>query len=169
MVAPVPRSAVVGGKIAGGATLGFIQGMIFLLLAPTIGIEPRLTTFLASAGVIALVAFALTGLGFLLAWRMDSTQGFHAVMMVLLLPLWLLSGAFFPAEGAPVWLAIIMRIDPLTYGLAAFRHALALGAEVPPAGLPPFGPSIAVTILFAAVSFAAAVILARRRAAGAGT
>ncbi len=169
LVAPIPRSSLVLGKVLGGTALALMQGGLVMLCAPFLGFRLGLMNTLACAIVLSIIAFSLTALSFCIAWRMDSTQGFHAVMMVLLLPLWLLSGAFFPAEGAPVWLAIIMRIDPLTYGLAAFRHALALGTEVPPAGLPPFGSSIAVTILFAAVSFAAAVILARRRGAGAGT
>ena len=68
------------------------------------------------------VALALTALGFLLAWRMDSTQGFHAVMSVLLLPMWLLSGAFFPAEHG--FLHWIMLLNPLTYGVAGLRRLL---------------------------------------------
>ena len=78
------------------------------------------------------MAFGLTGLGFILAWRMDSTQGFHAIMNLFLMPLWLLSGALFPLDGAPHWLRMIMRLNPLTYGVSALHHALAMRA----AGLP---------------------------------
>ncbi len=46
--------------------------------------------------LLALISLALTALGFVIAWRMDSTQGFHAMMSVFLMPMWLLSGAFFP-------------------------------------------------------------------------
>ena len=69
------------------------------------------------------VSVALTGLGFLIAWRMDSTQGFHAIMSVFLLPMWLLSGAFFPMDVGG-WLGWIIRINPLTYGVAGLRHYL---------------------------------------------
>ena len=75
---------------------------------------------------MALLAFGLTNLGLLIAWRMDSTQGFHAIMNLLLIPIWLLSGAFFPSAGVPGWLAWTMKFNPLTYGLAAFRHSLYL-------------------------------------------
>src|SRR5207244_3906242 len=95
-------------------------------------------------GVLALVAFALVNLGLCIAWRMESTQGFHAIMNLLLIPLWLLSGAFFPATGAPRALRWLMRIDPLTYGMAALRRCLYLGDAAPAAGLPGLGLSLAV-------------------------
>ena len=69
------------------------------------------------------MSIALTALGFLIAWRMDSTQGFHAIMSVFLLPMWLLSGAFFPMDVGG-WLGWIIRINPLTYGVAGLRHYL---------------------------------------------
>ena len=75
-------------------------------------------------GVMFLMAFSLTSLGLVIAWRMDSTQGFHAIMNLMLLPIWLLSGAFFPASGVSPWLAWVMQVNPLTYGMAALRHCL---------------------------------------------
>ena len=68
------------------------------------------------------IAFGLTGLGFLIAWKMDSTQGFHAIMNLFLIPLWLLSGSLFPASGAAGWLGTVMAANPLTYGVAALRQ-----------------------------------------------
>jgi ABC-2 type transport system permease protein len=46
--------------------------------------------------VLLCIAFSMPNLGLIIAWRMRSTQGFHAIMNLLLMPLWLLSGAFFP-------------------------------------------------------------------------
>jgi len=103
--------------------------------------------------VIALIGFALTSLGLVIAWRMESTQGFHAVMNLLLVPMWLLSGAFFPPSGAPGWLAALMRANPLTYGVAALRWALYGSAPEVGTGLPGPGVAIAVTILAAVVAF----------------
>jgi ABC-type polysaccharide/polyol phosphate export permease len=99
---------------------------------------------------------------------MDSTQGFHAIMTVFLMPLWLLSGAFFPAAGAPVWLSRIMSLNPLTYGVAAFRHALYPGDATLRQQIPAAGWSLGVTLLFGAVAIGAALMLARRHGAGAG-
>jgi ABC-2 type transport system permease protein len=158
LVAPVPRSGVVLGKVLGGTLLAMIQGCFFLVLASVFGIPLSGTALLSAVGVLFLMGFALTGLGFCIAWRMDSTQGFHAVMSVFLLPMWVLSGAVFPLEGAASWLAWIMRLNPLTYGVRALREALWL----PAGGL---DLDLAVTVLFGAATFVAARWLAGRRTA----
>src|SRR6185503_16062689 len=88
LVAPVPRSAFVFGKLLGGTSLAFVQGILFMLLAPLVGIP--VSSIPITLLLLALVAFSLTGLGYIIAWKMDSTQGFHAIMNLLLIPMWLL-------------------------------------------------------------------------------
>ena len=124
LVAPIPSFALVLGKVLGGATLALMQAILFLPLAPVIGIQFTIDSFFATLAVLALLALALTSLGFALAWRMDSTQGFHVVMNVFLIPMWLLSGALFPAAGAPAPLKWLIAINPLTYGMSALRHGM---------------------------------------------
>src|SRR2546425_11372478 len=77
-----------------------------------------------AAVVVFLVSFSLTALGFAIAWPMDSTQAFHAIINLFLIPLWLLSGALFPLSGASGWLRMLMRINPLTYGVEALHELL---------------------------------------------
>jgi ABC-2 type transport system permease protein len=166
LVAPVARWMIVLGQALGATTLALLQGTLFLALAPAVGIPLTLAAVAAAMAVMFLIAFALTSLGLLIAWRMDSTQGFHAIMNLILLPIWLLSGAFFPATGAPAWLAWVMTLNPLTYGVAALRRTLYLGDPAAAGGLPPAGLSIAVTIVFGAVAFAAATRAADREPAG---
>ena len=96
LVAPVPRMAIVLGKVLGGTTLATIQGLIFLVFAPLVGVHMSLASFLLVVMTVSLVSFALTALGFAIAWPMDSTQAFHAIINLFLIPLWLLSGALFP-------------------------------------------------------------------------
>jgi ABC-2 type transport system permease protein len=124
MVAPVPRSAIVLGKVLGGTTLAAIQGLIFLAFAPFVGVHLGIIDFLLVVFVVFLVSFALTSLGFAIAWPMDSTQAFHAIINLFLIPLWLLSGALFPLAGAAGWLRLVMRLNPLTYGVEALRVLL---------------------------------------------
>src|ERR1041385_1711504 len=116
MVAPVNRSGIVLGKVLGGTTLSAIQGLLFLVFAPFIGLKFGLEQFLIVVLVTFLVAFALTALGFVIAWRMQSAQGFHAIINLFLIPLWMLSGALFPVHGASGWLKWLMDINPLKYG-----------------------------------------------------
>jgi len=157
LVAPVPRASIVLGQVLGATTLAVLQGTLTLVLAPFIGIPLSVTSVLATVAVMILVALALTSLGLIIAWRMDSTQGFHAIMNLILLPIWFLSGAFFPASGAPAPLSWLMAIDPLTYGMAALRHCLYLGHPSLVDPVPGFGFSLLLTVLFAAIAFALAV------------
>jgi ABC-2 type transport system permease protein len=160
LVAPVPRSAIVLGKILGGTTLAAIQGGIFLLLAPFAHVTVRLVDVPALVLVILLASFGVTGLGFLLAWRLDSTQGFHAIMNLFLIPMWILSGALFPASGAAGWIRALMMINPLTYGVSALRVLFAGGAV---AGEPPLVVSIGVTAAFAGVILVVGAAAVRQR------
>lgn len=161
LVAPVRRSAIVLGKVLGSTTLALGQAIVFLLFAPLAGISLTVGGILASVGVLLVVAVGLSALGFLVAWPMDSTQGFHAVMNLFLIPLWLLSGAFFPASGASRWLGWIMMVNPLTYGVSALRYTMYLGTESPGGTESSFPLSMGVTVLFAAVM----IVLAARAVA----
>jgi ABC-2 type transport system permease protein len=161
MVSPISRAGIVLGQALGGTTLAVIQGVLFLALAPLVGIALTPLSVVAVVLVIAAIAFALTSLGLVIAWRMESTQGFHAIMNLLLLPIWFLSGAFFPATDAPAVLRWVMQIDPLTYGLAALRHSLYLGGTVS-SDLPALGASLAVSAIFGVLMFAAATAVADR-------
>jgi ABC-2 type transport system permease protein len=78
--------------------------------------------------VMLLSALALTGMGTALAWWVRSTAGYHAVMSIVLLPMWVLSGAMFPLKGAGPLLAWVMRLNPLRFAVEGLRRAL-YGAE----------------------------------------
>jgi len=164
LAAPVPRSAIVLGQALGGTTLGLLQGVLLLAAAPLAGVPLSAAGVLAAVGVMALMGFALTSLGLLFAWRIDSTQGLHSIMNLALLPLWLLSGAVFPAEGAHPLLALAMKANPLTYGVAALRRSLYLSSPASVQGLPGMEVSLLVTALFALLAFLAAVRTAERSA-----
>lgn len=161
LVAPVPRMAIVLGKVLGGTTLALIQAMLFLALAPMAGISISPAQFPHLVLVIALLAFALTGLGFVIAWRLDSTQGFHAIMNLLLVPMWVLSGAVFPASGAAAWLRPLMLVNPMTYGVAGLQQIL-----IGPTNGPLPGAAEGVTLAFGLIMLAAGTMLASRQAQG---
>ena len=163
LVAPVSRASIAAGKVLGGATLAWLQSVVFLALAPLSGISLTLSSILAAAGVLAVLGIALTAVGFAFAWKVDSVQGFHAVMNLLLVPMWLLSGAFFPPSGAPGWLAAVMKANPLTYGVAALRWALYGSAPEVGTGLPGPAAALAVTLVAAVVAFGIDVLVIRGR------
>src|SRR5204863_6823667 len=137
--------------LLGATSLAVIQGVLFMLLAPLVGFAWNGIPL--TLVILTLVAFSPTGLGYIIAWKMDSTQDFHAIMNVLLIPMWLLSGAVFPAKNASFWLRAVIMINPLTYGLAAVRWCMygpTLGATM---DLPPFALSLAITIGFGLLMF----------------
>jgi len=159
LVAPVPRTAIVLGKVLGGTTLAAVQGLIFLIFAPFAGIHLNPVQILLVGVVVFLVSFSLTALGFAIAWPMDSTQAFHGIVNLFLIPLWLLSGALFPLSGASVWIRVIMRVNPLTYGVEALRVLLYPGTESDF----PLTSAMATLVLFSLVMFGIALLVANRR------
>ncbi len=124
LVSPVSRYAIVIGKLMGGMTLALIQGALILLIAPWAGIPLTWTTYFESVMVLAAVGFVVTGIGFMVAWPSTSVQGFHAVMNLFLMPMWLMSGAAFPAESASVWMRWIMQVNPMYYGNVFLQRTL---------------------------------------------
>jgi len=109
---------------------------------------------------IFLVSFSLTGLGFIIAWPMDSTQAFHAIINLFLIPLWLLSGSLFPLSGASLWIRLLMRVNPLTYGTEALRSLLFPGAQSTDLSL---SGNFLVLTLFGLIMFALSFLVANRR------
>ncbi len=160
LVAPISRGAIVAGKVLGGSTLALGQAALLLAAIPWLGLRPGASGLALALLVLTLIALALTALGFIIAWQLDSTQGFHAIMNLVLMPMWLLSGAFFPPTGAAGWMRPLIAVNPLTYGVAALREALAPGAAGTDA--PSFGLALGVTAAFALVTFLAARALAER-------
>jgi ABC-2 type transport system permease protein len=161
LVAPVPRSTIVLGLVAGGTTLAVAEAALFLVLAPLAGFQLTLVGVTIVLVAAALTALAFTALGFTIAWRLDTTRGFHAVMNLFLLPLWFLSGAVFPPDSLPAGVRWVMYLDPVTYGVAAIRMGL-YWPEAAPGVAFPLISALAATALFAALMVALAVRTVRK-------
>jgi len=159
LVAPVSRSCLVLGKVLGGTVLALLQGVLFLVAGLVLGLVPGgLPGAAIGTLVLFIVSFALTSLGFAIAWSMDSTQGYHSIMNLFLIPMWLLSGALFPVTGAFTWIKAVMAANPLTYGVAGLRQSLGGTAEFASPAV-----CLLVSIGFAVVMFAIATAVAMRR------
>lgn len=135
MVSPVPRWAIAGGKILGGAAIAFLQAGILLVFLPLLNLWPGFGWLLLVLAMLAVTSLAMTGIGVAFAWRSESVQGFHAVMNLVLMPMWLLSGAFFPPEGSNVVLRWVMYANPLTWCSRAIQRALCGEADVMAIGI----------------------------------
>lgn len=172
LVSPLPRWGLVVGKLLGGTILAILQAALFLLIGQimtALGLAPAMSTELGTVNAILLilfmivVAFSLTGLGFIMAWKLDSVQGFHAVMSIFLMPMWLVSGAFFPG-GESGFLAWVIRLNPLTYGVAGIRRLMYSGETPLPASeaLPSLQMCLMATLLFAVFTLAGSILVSRR-------
>ena len=160
LVSPASRLSMVLGKVAGAAALAWVQGLIFLLFAPLAGLKVSLLVAFEVAALLLLISLSTTALGFLFAWQMDSSQGFHAVMNLVLLPLWMLSGAMFPAKDAHGWVKLLMSVNPMTYGLAALRRLM--DPLVDP-GTPGLLTSVVVTAILGGLLLLASAMAASRK------
>jgi ABC-2 type transport system permease protein len=124
LVAPVSRWSIVLGKCLGGATVASFQGIVILLLAGTVHVPYNPELMLILVGELLLVSLALTSFGVMAASRIEQVESFQVVMQFFVLPMFFLSGAFFPLSKLPAWLKALTVIDPLTYGVDPMRRAV---------------------------------------------
>jgi len=142
LVAPVSRSAIVTGKILGGATIATIQGIIMLALAGLADVPYNPVLLLTLAGELFLLAFTLTSFGVMMAARITQFQAFMALTQMLVMPLFFLSGALYPLHGLPGWLSVLTRLDPLTYVVYPMRHAVFTHLSLPPSAVQALSPGL---------------------------
>lgn len=124
LVAPVSRTSVAVGKTLSGCFQSMIQGGIILALSPLVDVHLTPVIIVEVLFLIFLTSFALTSLGLLIASRMESFEGFNLIMNFLIMPMFLLSGAFFPMQGLPAWLKTLVSVNPLTYAVDALRGVI---------------------------------------------
>ena len=132
LVAPVSRAALVIGKCLGGATVATLQGFVILALAGLVHVPYNPVMFLEVMGMLLLLSFTLTAFGVMVAARITQMQAFMALNQMMVMPLFFLSGALYPLNGLPAWLAVVTRFDPITYVVAPMRH----GGVQPPQPFP---------------------------------
>jgi len=159
LVSPASRTSLVLGKILGAATLGWIQGLMLLVFAPLAGVSIGLLELAWVVAAMVVISFTLTGLGFAISCKMDSTAVFAGVMMLLLVPMWMVSGALFPMATAHGWVKALMWINPLTYSISLLNHTLRL-----PSAAPGALESLAITAAFGLVLLLASGLLAGQKA-----
>jgi ABC-2 type transport system permease protein len=132
MVAPVRRSSLVIGKCLGGATVAAFQGVILICLAGAVHVPYAPVLILEIFGLQLLVAFSVTAFGVMAAARIKQMQSFMALTQMIIMPMYFLSGALFPVSGLPQWLAILNRLDPLTYAVDPMRRAIFAHLNISP-------------------------------------
>ncbi len=149
LVAPISRVSIVVGKAVSGTAISVAQAVIILVLVPLLGLHLTVIEFIEVVAVSVMVSFCITSMGILIAARLTSFDGFNVIMNFLVMPMFFLSGAMYPVTSMPHVLRQITHINPLTYGIDAFKHVLLRSAT------PPLGPEFPLaldTIVVIAVS-----------------
>ncbi|GAB3973819.1 hypothetical protein GCM10029978_053960 [Actinoallomurus acanthiterrae] len=142
LVAPVSRSAIVVGKVLGGAIVATFQGIVLLALAGLAGVPYDPAMLLLLVLVMFIGAFTITAFGVVLAARIKKMQSFFGIMQMAMMPMLFLSGALFPLSGLPTWLGVLTRINPLTYAVDPLRHVVFSHITASPALLHRFNPGV---------------------------
>jgi ABC-2 type transport system permease protein len=134
LVAPISRTGIVLGKAIGATLQASIQVALMLVLAPLLGVTLNVGIILGLVPMVIILSLGLAGLGIFLASFMRSQQGFQTMMQIIIFPLIFLAGVFFPVNNVPVWMEVISKVNPLTYGVDAVRQVF-LGSEASAMGL----------------------------------
>ena len=142
MVAPIRRSSIVIGKCLGGATVAGLEGVILIALAGAVHVPYKPTLILGVFGLQLLLAFSITSFGVMLAVRMKQIQSFMGLMQMSVMPMFFLSGALFPVAHLPRWLAVLNRIDPMTYAVYPMRRVVFNHLDITPAARKALDPGV---------------------------
>jgi daunorubicin resistance ABC transporter membrane protein len=155
LVAPGSSSAMVLGKIAGVVSLTLIQSVLLFAFAPIAGYSLGDVAWVSLLAAVVLSTMGLTAMNIAIAWKMTSVQGYHAIMSLATIPLWMLSGALFPVQEGGI--GLLMKLNPVTYMVSATRSSLGGDAHVA------LSTSLGLTAAFAVVTLLVSAYLCRRK------
>jgi ABC-2 type transport system permease protein len=142
LVAPIRRSSIVIGKTLGGATVASFQGVILILLAGAVDVPYDPVLILGIFGLQLILAFSITAFGVMVAARIKQMQSFMGVMQMIVMPMFFISGALFPVTNLPGWLAVLNRLDPLTYAVDPMRRLVFAHLDLTPAARETLAPGV---------------------------
>jgi ABC-2 type transport system permease protein len=153
LIGPAGVQGAVLGKVIATASLGFVQGILFLPLTFFLKIEVTLNGIMLSIVFLLIGSLCFALMGVLCAWLCPSSSAFHAVMSIVLIPMWLLSGAMFPVTHGILWW--LSYLNPMAYLVGGLRVVL----------LPTFGSAFYLflgLLFFSLINFAWLVLVLKK-------
>lgn len=159
LVAPISRTSVVVGKALGGASIAILQGVLMLVFIPFAHVNISVGEGFMLVGLMLVLAVSLTSMGLLLGSRIKSMQAFQAAMNLLMFPIMFLSPVMFPVEQLPGWLATLVKINPVSYGVDAVRQAVMGVQESAPFGIYLFDYRMSIGLDVAVMAFFGLIML----------
>ncbi|HSK91925.1 MAG TPA: ABC transporter permease [Euzebyales bacterium] len=161
LVAPLSRTGIVLGKAVGAAAVALLQALLLLFVAPLVGVDLDIGIVVRLVPIVVLLSLVLSGLGIIIGSFMRSQHGFQMVLQILVFPMVFLAGVFYPVDTLPVWMEILSKSNPVTYGVDAIRQVF-LGSDPAAAGLgvTVFGHTMGLVEELAMVSVLGVVLIA---------
>ncbi|HMQ11170.1 MAG TPA: ABC transporter permease [Oligoflexia bacterium] len=161
-VSPVASVSIVLAKILSCSIFAFVQSLILLLCAFFFKLNFSFSNFLEISFILFLSSMLMSSIGFLLAWFSDSTQTFHVWMNIILMPMWLFSGALFTFDKVPMWMTFLYKVNPLSYSLAAMRWSMSIGQPLN-MNIPSLGISNLLVMILTVVFVSAGVFVLNQK------
>ncbi len=125
LVAPVSRLIIMFGRTLGGATVSIFQGILVFAVSLLLGFHPESWLMLPVALVfMILMAILFTSIGTAFASFFSDMHAFPVIINFIVMPLFFLSGALFPVDNLAKVIDIIVKINPLSYGIDGLRGSL---------------------------------------------
>ncbi len=128
LVSPVPRMVFVLSKMISASVTALLEVTITLIAAPLLGARFSIGGALLALPMLIVFGMGVTALGVIVASRMKTFEGFGSIVNFLIQPLFFFSGALYPVEGLPPALAMVVRLNPMSYAVDGAR-ALFVGVN----------------------------------------
>lgn len=160
LVAPISRTGIVIGKAAGAAGVGLLQALLLLAIAPLVSVDLNLGMIVRLVPTVLLVSLGVSGLGIVIASFMRSQQGFQMTLQILVFPMVFLAGVFYPVDTLPLWMEVLSKANPVTYGVDAIRQIFLGSGSAAGLGVTVFGYTMDILAETAVISALAVVLIA---------
>ncbi|MBT9613574.1 MAG: ABC transporter permease [Burkholderiales bacterium] len=157
MNTPMTLDDVMLGELTWAASKSLLSGIAILLIIWVMGLQASFWMTLWIIPVVILIGFCFSGMGLVMNAISPSYDFFLYYFTLVITPMVLLCGVFFPVSQLPAWLQTVSSILPLTHAIDLVRP-LMLGVTPNQAWL-----HVLVLLAYGAVGFYLALGLTRRR------
>lgn len=157
LITPLNRASVMLGKTIYTLTLSVISTALVIVISLFFGT----TILMGLVGVIwifiivLMLTLGFTGISLIMATRVKKPEIYAIFTQTIALPLWFLSGAFFPAASMPTWMRVISQVNPMTYAVDGIRDVMITGSYPLSTAL----PQLAILGIFAVIMLGLAIKL----------
>jgi len=119
---PAPRESILFGKILFITLRGLIQTTVILAIAILLGANFLNPVLIASIYVVLFIfGILLSSVMATIALKIEDHDSYAAINAMISMPLFFTSSALMPYDQMPGWLAILARLNPVSYAIDAIR------------------------------------------------